>query len=59
MYLLSDSTRAVYVSIGGDISHQFPGFGDKYAGVLDQVVLQDLAHRIVKALSIPGAEDYV
>lgn len=55
----TESTRAVYVNIGGGIGHQCAEFKDKYADVPGRVVLQDLAHSIAKAQSAPGVENMI
>ncbi|KAI0869875.1 S-adenosyl-L-methionine-dependent methyltransferase [Hypoxylon argillaceum] len=55
----TESTRAVYVNIGGGIGHQCAEFKDKYADVPGRVVLQDLAHSIAKAQSTPGVENMI
>lgn len=49
-----DSSKPVYVNIGGGIGHQCAQFKEKYPNVPGSVILQDLPHSIEEALPTPG-----
>ncbi|KAI0411469.1 S-adenosyl-L-methionine-dependent methyltransferase [Xylaria grammica] len=52
-----DSTRPIYVNIGGGIGYQCAQFKDKYPDLVGRVILQDLPHSISNALPTPGVEN--
>jgi hypothetical protein len=56
---LSDTTRALFVNIGGGIGHQCTQFRAKYPHIPGRVILQDMKHSIQNALSTPGVENMV
>lgn len=49
--------RALYVNVGGGIGHQCAEFKERYPDLPGRVVLQDLQHSILEALSTPGVEN--
>jgi hypothetical protein len=54
-----DSTKAIFVDIGGNIGHQCAHFKAKYSQVPGRVINQDLLQSIENALTTPGVENMV
>ncbi|KAF2683182.1 S-adenosyl-L-methionine-dependent methyltransferase [Lentithecium fluviatile CBS 122367] len=54
-----DSSRPLYVNIGGGIGHQCAQFKEKYPDLPGRVILQDLPHSIANALQTAGVENMV